>query len=149
MPMDLKRYPADWPAISARIRIRDGWVCKYCGAPHGVRVMRRYGVCHGHPIPAFFAWAPWAKLARMERGRLWYRVEDPEATKIILTVAHLGAPHADGTPGNPHDKMDVREENLGALCQRCHLMFDLEDHVINAAHTRRAARVAGGQGELL
>ena len=149
MPMDYSRYPADWTEISARIRVRDGWVCKFCGAPHGVRVMRRYGVCHGHPTPAFFAWAPWQKLARMERGRLWFRTEDPAATKIILTAAHLGAPHADGTPGDQHNKMDVRDENLAALCQRCHLMFDLDDHIFNNACTRRAKRIGSGQGVLV
>ena len=49
--------------------------------------------------------------------------------KIVLTVAHLN-----------HDTMDRREENLKALCQRCHLRLDTPQHVKNAAETRRLKR---------
>ncbi|MBI5950207.1 MAG: hypothetical protein HY865_01005 [Chloroflexi bacterium] len=52
-------------------------------------------------------------------------------TKVIFTVAHLGH----GT-GDKHDKMDVRDENLKAMCQRCHLLFDLDEHIANAKRTR-------------
>lgn len=69
-------------------------------------------------------------------------------SRVVLTVAHLGTPHADGRPGDKHDKMDVRDENLAALCQRCHLNYDRDEHIANAARTRRARKVAAGQGEL-
>lgn len=52
------------------------------------------GVQHGAPLPS---------------GR---------AGKVVLTVAHLGAPLATGDgwyAGNKHDKHDVRRENLAAL----------------------------------
>jgi 5-methylcytosine-specific restriction endonuclease McrA len=29
--VDTWRYPANWPAISRRIRARDGWRCRWCG----------------------------------------------------------------------------------------------------------------------
>ncbi len=61
-------------------------------------------------------------------------------SKVILTVAHLGVPHADGRPGNKHDKSDCRPENLAALCQRCHLSFDRPDHLARAAATRERKR---------
>ena len=64
---------------------------------------------------------------------------------VVLTTAHLGTVHADGTPGNKHDKMDVRPENLAALCQRCHLNFDRDEHVLNAARTRRKRQIEAGQ----
>lgn len=64
---------------------------------------------------------------------------------VILTVAHLGTPHPDGTPGDKHDKMDVRDENLAALCQRCHLNYDRDEHMANAAATRRRRRESAGQ----
>ena len=38
--------------------------------------------------------------------------------------------------GDKHDKMDVRPENLKAMCQRCHLSFDMSDHVVHAKETR-------------
>src|SRR3990167_9714971 len=47
--------------------------------------------------------------------------------KIILTVAHLN-----------HKPEDCREENLRAMCQRCHLRYDLSLHIVNARKTRDA-----------
>ena len=61
-------------------------------------------------------------------------------SRVVLTVHHIGAPHPDGTPGDPHDKMDVRDENLIALCQRCHLLADLPIHMANAKATRQRKR---------
>jgi len=46
-------------------------------------------------------------------------------SKVILTVAHL-----DHNPANCDDN------NLKALCQRCHLRYDAEQHKINAQITR-------------
>ena len=73
--------------------------------------------------------------------------------KVVLTVAHLGAPLATGTsgwrPGDKHDKHDIRRENLAALCQACHLRFDLDDHIAHARATRarkkREQATASGQ----
>lgn len=64
---------------------------------------------------------------------------------VILTVAHLGADKPDGTPGRKDDLHDVREENLAALCQRCHLNFDRDDHLHRRMLNRRAARLSRGE----
>jgi hypothetical protein len=66
-------------------------------------------------------------------------------SKVVLTVAHLGTVHEDGTPGDKHDKMDVRPCNLAALCQRCHLGYDLADHIANRRRNREARLQAAGQ----
>ena len=66
-------------------------------------------------------------------------------SRVVLTVAHLGVARPDGTAGDKHDKMDVRDENLAALCQRCHLRYDIREHMVNAAATRRRKREASGQ----
>jgi hypothetical protein len=55
---------------------------------------------------------------------------------VVLTVAHLGIDRPDGTPGNKYDTMDCRHENLMAMCQRCHLEYDRDDHIRSAARTR-------------
>lgn len=107
MAFDRRRYPADWPAISRRIRFeRAGGRCEWCGVENYSAIPGRRG-------------------------------------KIVLTVAHLGVPHADGRPGNKHDKSDVRPENLAALCQRCHLNYDRADHLAAAARTRERKRREG------
>ena len=41
-----------------------------------------------------------------------------------LTVHHRGIPYADGKPGNPKDKHDLRIENLQVLCVPCHNEVD-------------------------
>jgi hypothetical protein len=58
-------------------------------------------------------------------------------SRVVLTVAHL-----DHDPGNCDD------DNLVALCQRCHLSYDAEMHALHAAETRRQAMVDAGQMEL-
>ena len=53
-------------------------------------------------------------------------------SKVVLTVAHLN-----------HDVQDNREENLAALCQRCHLSHDARQH----ARTRRYGRDWDGSAQ--
>jgi hypothetical protein len=45
--------------------------------------------------------------------------------RIIISVHHAGFPYANGRPGDPSDKYDIRRENLIALCQDCHTLADL------------------------
>jgi hypothetical protein len=51
---------------------------------------------------------------------------------VVLTCAHL-----DHTPEHCID------DNLRAMCQRCHLRYDRDLHRNTASRTRRAARAAG------
>lgn len=66
-------------------------------------------------------------------------------SKVVLTVAHLGIDKPDGSQGDKRDLHDVRENNLAALCQRCHLNFDREDHWQARWANARAARLANGE----
>lgn len=109
MPMDRARYPADWDAISKRIREeRAAGRCECrgeCATPHDSPGGRCEEVNR----------AP----ARGFRGR------------VVLTVAHLN-----------HTPMDVREENLLALCQRCHLRYDRAHHAQTRARKREPVTTA-------
>jgi hypothetical protein len=49
--------------------------------------------------------------------------------RVVLTVAHLN-----------HQPEDCRDDNLKAMCQRCHLRYDLPLHMENARATRMARR---------
>lgn len=49
--------------------------------------------------------------------------------QVVLTVAHLN-----------HQPADCRPENLMAMCQRCHLRYDMTLHRHHAAQTRRRKR---------
>jgi hypothetical protein len=101
----------------------------------------------------------WGKVSRTIRRIAGWRCEwcnipngvplpSGRKGKVVLTVAHLGTPYANGQPGNKHDKHDIRRENLAALCQACHLRYDLDDHIQHARETRQrkqqeTARAAG------
>ncbi len=118
MPMDRTRYPDDWEQIS-----------------HRIRFIRAKGRCEG---------SPQYPDCRARHGNK----HPVTGSIVILTTAHLGTEKPDGTPGDKHDKMDCRTENLAAMCQRCHLAFDRDDHTLQAAITRRQKRIDAGQIEL-
>ena len=125
-PEERARYPRDWKAISLRIRERAGNVCEWCGVPNGALITRDLRLTARRPNGA----APW----RLHQHSGVCMGERCGATQIVLTVAHL-----DHTPENCAD------ENLRALCQRCHLTYDAAHHASNARATR-AKR--SGQGNL-
>jgi len=151
MAIDKTRYPSDWAAISKRIRFeRAGNQCEWCGVRNHIWVYRKRGTAEylvqvgdeihtldGRPI----------RVSELPDG---YRYNSP--TYIVLTVAHLGAPRDDGAPGDKRDKMDCRDENLAALCQRCHLLYDIDERVVSRRGTmirkRRALALARGQRTL-
>lgn len=84
----------------------------------------------------------------------WCQVENGSVrrgTRIVCTIAHLGAPYATGAGwriGSPHDKFDVRADNLAAPCQKCHLLYDLPDHLQHAAEGRMQRKREAGQPAL-
>jgi hypothetical protein len=107
------------PAISAR-----------CSAPNGERI--------GRLLIAPNLWLPRDDASRSGLARVG-RETPPELfggpIRVVLTIAHL-----DHVPENND------EGNLLALCQRCHLLLDLDQHRETARRTRagragRAGRV--------
>jgi hypothetical protein len=143
MPVDWSRYPADWHTIRARILERSGGRCEWCGLSNGALGYRdRDGRFWTDEELSEAEHLPERDLLTVEDGGTLRRV------RIVLTTAHLGMPHPDGRPGDKHDKMDCRDDNLAMLCQRCHLNYDRDEHCQNAAATRRAKRIAAGQGVL-
>lgn len=115
MPVDLKRYPPNWADISHRIRFE-----RAGGRCEGGSFYPDCRAVHGEPHP--------------ETGSI-----------VVLTTAHMGAPLPDGSPGDKHNKLDVRDENLRALCQRCHLAEDVDEHIQNRIRNQLAAQEAAGQ----
>lgn len=117
-----KCYPADWPAISRRVRAEAGNRCEWCGAPNGQTIKR---------VDRWWYDAE-ADGWRDELGALWPDLEErePRMVRIVLTVAHLD-----------HDPRHCDRSNLRALCQRCHLRYDAAHHASTARRTR--ARKSG------
>lgn len=67
-------------------------------------------------------------------GAVHGAIHPETGSRVILTVAHL-----DHNPSNCDD------DNLVALCQRCHLKYDAEEHALHAAETRRRKLIEAGQ----
>lgn len=100
-PSQRRRYPHNWPAISAHIRgVRSKGQCE-CQGECGLHQGRRCEERNGQP-------ARWAK------GR------------VILTTAHLD-----------HVPEHCNHDNLRAMCQRCHLLYDREHHAETRASGAR------------
>lgn len=133
-PENKHRYPADWPQIRELVLRRARHRCEQCGVPNGAKGGRtRTGV-----------WLPTEPLGE-RRGRLEWPKEGTWAwcsnsvtreyvrvIRIVLTIAHL-----DHTPEN------CSLDNLRALCQRCHLLYDSLHHRQTAYCTRRRDRALG------
>lgn len=67
-----------------------------------------------------------------------YKPHPITGSKVVLTVAHLD-----------HNPQNCADENLKALCQRCHLRYDIEHHKKNSANTRHKKILERGQFELI
>lgn len=114
-PENRARYPKNWAAISHRIRFeRAGNRCEECGvANYEIGGRTPDGRWHKARITGCDRRLP-------EPGSEWWcdgpnGVQKLRIVKIILTVAHL-----DHTPENCAD------ENLRAMCQRCHNLYDMK-----------------------
>lgn len=146
MPFDPKRYPENWKQISHEIRfVRAGGKCEKCGVKHGAIGTRDKDA----------NWYDSDYVDKMDPDEAYSMFGERiyKFTKIILTVHHIGIDYPDGSPGDCHDKMDVRPANLISLCQRCHLKADMPIHIANRKATyakRRAEKIAAtGQQSFL
>jgi len=113
--MDRSQYPADWPAIREAVLERAGDRCE-CDGECGRLHLSRCGRRAGDPLE--------------RSGRF-----------VVLTTAHLWR-----GPCAEHHAAGVKcgeLEHLKAMCQACHLAYDLPHHVAKSRHTRRARRASG------
>lgn len=135
-PENLERYPADWPAISTRIRFdRAGGRCEctgQCGTDHAEELERNAAteLLDDEELEAVFGDL---RRCMAEHGRP-HPVTD---SVVVLTTAHLN-----------HTPEDCAEENLAAMCQRCHLRYDREHHAATRSATRAALLEHTGQQTL-
>lgn len=111
MPIDYKKYPANWKdVIRPRILKRDHYQCKWCGLSHRIEGYRE---ANGRFVECDEFMAGWARRS----GKRVFM--------IILTVAHLD-----------QDRTNNEDENLAALCQKCHLNHDRPFNIIKRRERR-------------
>ena len=121
-------YPIDWRELSQVIRFtRAKGRCEHCGRPHGQEVMH---------LGDGTWWDAERSAWRDGRGKRMRKLPPPQAleegqpsltdilpaprlpvTRVVLASAHLD-----------HNPSNNRSRNLAALCQRCHMLHDGEEH---------------------
>lgn len=108
-PENKARYPKNWKEISQKKRDAAGNKCEWCQAPNRTLIYR-FDTGEWMEMSGEVHDAATGEYLGMCRGS-----EAPKGrfVEIVLTVAHL-----DHTPENNDD------DNLAALCQRCHNRYD-------------------------
>lgn len=132
MPCDYSKYPTNWKTeIRPAILERDGHACKFCKVPNRILVCR--GFWKGKEVwqnddGQIYDASNGEYYGDSYVGDVWIG-EKYRLTEIILTIAHLDRDNSNNEP-----------ENLAALCQRCHLNHDKDQHRANSRKTNEAKK---------
>ena len=125
-------YPIDWPQLSAAIRFRRaGGRCEDCGRPHGRLVIhlgdgRWWDTERG-------AWRDGeGRVLRRNAPDAGALLMQVRTTRVVLATAH-----------RDHDPTHNRSRNLAALCQRCHMLHDKDEHLRRRRLTYLARHALG------
>jgi hypothetical protein len=133
-PENRKLYPPNWPEISRRIRIgRAKNRCEVCGVRNYSVGYRINGEFHCLSAPPYYHPAGFSDFMAAVELTWDYNADCDKDTKIImivLTVAHLD-----------HDPTHCEDNNLLAMCQRCHNIYD-------RAHRNETMRITRKRGQL-
>lgn len=133
-PENRARYPVNWKTeVRPRILARANNCCERCLVPNGVTVVRT--VFCGRPAYELGEAVHDANTGELlaEGFAMQANPEEGHQVRIVLTIAHT----IDQDPANCDD------DNLQALCQRCHNRLDQAMRMANAAATRRGRKAAG------
>lgn len=114
-PENKKRYPKDWAEISKRIRFERA-------GGRCEQVVQRV-----HPVTM-------APLPPIRCEAINGEPHPITGSKVVLTVAHLN-----------HTPEDCRDENLKAMCQRCHLTLDAKLHHTNRVRCDQTPDMLSGK----
>lgn len=101
-PENKHLYPKNWKQIRQNILIRAENRCEFCGVENHAEGYRDK---MGNFIKSYGM--------QQEADAL----DGEKIIKIVLTVAHLD-----------HNPQNCDPKNLRALCQKCHLNYDIEHH---------------------
>ena len=104
-PENKKLYPKNWKEIRQNILQRANNKCEFCGISNYAVGYRDY---NGNFVKV-------NEYAENVSPDVLY---GEKIIKIVLTIAHLD-----------HNPQNNNPENLKALCQKCHLNYDLEHHL--------------------
>lgn len=136
MPIDYKKYPANWKSFSLEIRnIRSDGKCEECGVKnYAVGARDRFGKFHAED-----------EIHNMNSdigADLFSHKFDTKMTRIVLTVAHLDNKGGICDCKERTGRKCAKPDHVLALCQRCHLQMDMPKHIENRRNTLMTAKDA-------
>jgi hypothetical protein len=126
-------YPKNWKELSLKIRERENNCCKFCGVKNGMFIRRKakgsFDYLEDAEVKAIYF------FREASKKNLYEILKRAGVTKIILTVAHLD-----------RKLTDHSENNLAALCQRCHLLHDKrsDEWIKNKNSARKIVKIHWG-----
>jgi hypothetical protein len=124
MPINYKNYHPKWKLISKLIRVnRAKNHCENCGVLNGTVIKRNKDGTYRFPYAT--EWDMVHSRIKHCHSNMTESLKYHGLTKIILTVAHID-----------RNKNNNRFSNLAALCQRCHLKHDIQQHIANRKYGR-------------
>jgi len=118
MPCDYSKYPPNWKReIVPRIIARAGDCCEFCWVENRTLLFS---------VPVATVGRIWVQSESDAQRLAQISTAAAKSVKVVLTVAHLD-----------HDESnhDVADDRLAALCQWCHLRYDIAEKA-----RRRTAR---------
>jgi hypothetical protein len=123
-------YPIDWHELSNMIRFeRAKGRCEHCARPHGRTVIcLSDGRWWDSEIEG---WRDGQGRSLRQRSGTMFLAEF-RSTRVYLATAHLD-----------HDPANNRPRNLKALCQRCHMLHDQDEHRRQRRLTLRMQKALG------
>jgi len=121
MPIDKSKYPSNWREISLSVRAAANWKCQWCGGANKSVVQRT----PNGPVEILVVWNNQLQGHEDTSAMRASRLRELGLTKIVLTTAHLD-----------RDTTNNARENLAALCQKCHLGHDKEQHAASRRYGR-------------
>lgn len=115
--------PEDWHEISRRIRFdRAGGRCERCSRPHLARVLQRPDGIWSHGDGRWYD-----DNGRPADAPDLFVYFEARFKRVVLATAHLD-----------HDPRHNDDDNLAALCGRCHLAHDRPEHMRRRRIYRRS-----------
>jgi 5-methylcytosine-specific restriction endonuclease McrA len=103
MPINYKKYPPNWKELRAAVLERANNKCEFCGVENYSTGVRE--------ADGTFTQIEGMALEAAE-------LDGEKVIQIVLTVAHLD---------HDEENHNVTLERLAALCQRCHLNYDIPE----------------------
>jgi len=120
MPINYSRYPKNWKELREEVLERAKDKCEFCGVRNGSIGYRDNG-----------------KFVEVENSIELDSdfCDNIKFIKIVLTIAHLD---------HDEENHDVKIERLAALCQRCHLVYDIDEKRRRRKNKKAVERLFNG-----